>query len=59
VEELHAEHGDDPADDLDDNNADHNGHAAAIDGGQHLASDDGIDCAIAKLQLNAISIMGV
>lgn len=51
VKELHAEHGDDPADDLNDNDTHHDGHSAAIDGGKHLAPDNRVDRAVAKLSL--------
>jgi hypothetical protein len=50
VKELHAEYGHDPADDLDYDDTDHDRHSAAIDGGQHLASDDGVDGAVADLR---------
>lgn len=49
MEELHAKNGNDPADDLDDDDSDYDGHAAAIDGGEHLPADDGIDGAVAEL----------
>ena len=49
VEELHAKDGHDPADDLDDDDADDNGHAAPVDGRQHLTADDGVDSTVPKL----------
>ena len=49
VEELHAEYGDDPADDLDHDDAYHDRQPAAIDGGEHLPPDDGINCTVAEL----------
>jgi hypothetical protein len=49
VKKLHAKHGNDPADDLNDNDAHHDGHAATIDGGQHLATDNGINRTVAEL----------